>query len=363
MGLDGFSGRIEGVGVITRFLEERMRQARYDLLGPGRYVGEVLDLGVRVEAENLEEARQRLREALEERLLEMLRLGLPVEGLGEGDARVERFRRLVLELWELVKEAPSAQKPPSQKAPELLEAPKPKSLEEWLRGRGIGVQKRPVAEGEEEREKVFSRLALFLGDRYQSLEKLYDKIKWSLSTKQQFELSLAEATQEEIANSTQFCTLLKQYALLTSYHYKSEDRLIRAKASTEGFVQNFLTGGWLERYIKEKVAKALRSKNLPHEIALGYQVVLPGGEPMELDLLVLVQGRVFWFEAKTGEFQAHIAKYARIRKLLGLRPQEVFLVLLGVEKARAKELSALHEITVTTQATFLESFLEALENA
>lgn len=334
-----------------------MRQARYDLLGPGRYVGEVPDLGVRVEAENLEEARRRLGEAVEERLLEMLRLSLPVEGLGEGDARVERFRRLVLELWELVKEAPSAQKPPSQKAPE------PKSLEEWLRARGIGVQKRPVAEGEEEREKVFSRLALFLGDRYPSLERLYDKIKWSLSTKRQFELSLAEATQEEIANSTQFCTLLKQYALLTSYHYKSEDRLIRAKASTEGFVQNFLTGGWLERYIKEKVTKALRSKNLPHEIALGYQVVLPGGEPMELDLLVMVQGRVFWFEAKTGEFQAHIAKYIRIRKLLGLRPQEAFLVLLGVEKARAKELSALHEITVTTQATFLDSFLEALENA
>jgi hypothetical protein len=361
------------MGVITRFLEEKMRQARYDLLGPGRYVGEVPGLEVRVEAENLEEARSRLREALEERLLQMLRLGLPVEGLGEEDARMDRFRSLVLGLWELVqKGAPSS--PGSVEAPEEapagappLEPPapeaRPRTVEEWLRVRGIAVQKRTLTEGEEEREKVFSRLALFLGDRYSSLEKLYDKLKWSLSTKRQFELSLADASQEEIANSTQFCTLLKQYAFLTSYHYKSEDRLIRAKASTEGFVQNFLTGSWLERYIKEKVAKVLRSKNLPHEIALGYQVVLPGGEPMELDVLVMVQGRVFWFEAKTGEFQAHISKYSRIRKLLGLRPQESFLVLLGMDKARAKELSALHEMTVTNQATFLEPFLEALENA
>lgn len=349
------------MGVITRFIEERMRQAHYDLLGPGRYAGEIPELEVRVEAENLEKARARLQEALEERLLEMLRLGLPVEGLGEGDARADRFRSLVLGLWALVRgEAPPSEAPAAEPA---LEAPKPKSLEEWLKSRGIAVQKRPVAEGEEEREKVFSRLALFLGDRYSSLEKLYEKLKGSLATKRQFELSLAEASQEEIANSTQFCTLLKQYAFLTSYYYKSEDRILRAKASTEGFVQNFLTGGWLERYLKEKVAKALRSKNLPHEIAVGYQVVLPGGEPMELDLLVSVRGRVFWFEAKTGEFQAHIAKYSRIRKILGLRPQEAFLVLLGMEKARAKELSALHEMTVTSQATFLETFLETLENA
>lgn len=90
---------------------------------------------------------------------------------------------------------------------------------------------------------------------------------------------MAEASPEEIANSTQFCTLLKQYALLTSYRYKSEDRLLRAKASTEGWVQNFLTGGWLERYVAERLRKYLRSKNLPHEVAVGYQVTLPGGRP------------------------------------------------------------------------------------
>lgn len=74
---------------------------------------------------------------------------------------------------------------------------------------------------------------------------------------------MAEASPEEIANSTQFCTLLKQYALLTSYRYKSEDRLLRAKASTEGWVQNFLTGGWLERYVAERLRKYLRSKTCP----------------------------------------------------------------------------------------------------
>lgn len=370
---------LEPVGVLTRYLERTMAQARYDLAGPGRFVGELPELGLRVEAEHLEAARQALREALEAWLLDALRSGLTPPGLEGGEDPVRsRFFALAGEMWRLVREtpaeAPKAQ-PPQPEPAKAQEAPKAKkvaSVEEWLKGLGIQVVKKPqedaLPEGqtdlrkqEEEKEKVLTRLALFLGDRYPSLEKLYERLKQSLSTKRQFELSLSEASQEEIANSTQFCTMLKQYALLTSYHYKSEERRIRAKASTEGWVQNFLTGGWLERYVAERVRRFLRSKNLPHEVAVGYQVALPNGDAMELDVLVRVGERVYWFETKTGDFQAHIAKYAGLKKVLGLSARESFLVLLGMDKTRAKELSALHGLTVVNQANFLEAFQEALE--
>lgn len=350
---------LEGVGVITRYLEKAMAQARYDLLGPGRFLAELPEVGLKVEAPHLEAAREALREALEAWLLDALRSGVLPPGLeAQEDPRRARFFALAGEMWRLLGETPPASPP----APETRESPRPKrpaSLEEWLQGLGIQVVKK--REEDEEKEKVLTRLALFLGDRYPSLEKLYERLKQSLSTKRQFELSLSEASQEEIANSTQFCTLLKQYALLTSYHYKSEERRIRAKASTEGWVQNFLTGGWLERYVAERLKKFLRSKNLPHELAVGYQVTLPGGDSMELDVLLRVGERVFWFEAKTGEFQAHIAKYAGLKKVLGLTQKESFLVLLGMDKARAKELSALHGLTVVNQAGFLEVFQEVLE--
>ncbi|TBH21091.1 hypothetical protein ETP66_04555 [Thermus thermamylovorans] len=354
------------MGVLTRYLERTMAQARYDLLGPGRFAAELPELGLKVEAEHLEAARQALREALEAWLLEALRAGLTPPGLdGEADPVRARFLALAGEMWRLLREAPLPgleARPPLPEPAKAPEVPRPKrvpSLEAWLKGLGLQVAKRP--QEEEEKEKVLTRLALFLGDRYPSLERLYERLKQSLSTKRQFELSLSEASQEEIANSTQFCTLLKQYALLTSYHYKSEERRLRAKASTEGWVQNFLTGGWLERYVAERVRKLLRSKNLPHEVAVGYQVTLPGGEAAELDVLVRVGERVYWFEAKTGEFQAHIAKYAGLRKVLGLSPKESFLVLLGVDRTRAKELSALYGLTVVGQAGFLEAFQEALE--
>ncbi|MFZ8812809.1 MAG: type II toxin-antitoxin system HicB family antitoxin [Thermus aquaticus] len=353
---------LEGVGVITRYLERAMAQARYDLLGPGRFVAELPEVGLKVEASHLEAAREALREALEAWLLSALRSGALPPGLEvEEDPRRARFFALAAEMWRVLSEAPPAP-PPKGAKEEPREAPRPKrppTLEAWLQSLGIQVVKK--REEDEEKEKVLTRLALFLGDRYPSLEKLYERLKQSLSTERQFELSLADAGQEEIANSTQFCTLLKQYALLTSYHYKREERRIRAKASTEGWVQNFFTGAWLERYVAERLRKHLRSKNLPHELAMGYQVTLPSGEAMELDILVRVGERVFWFEAKTGEFQAHIGKYAGLKKVLGLSQKESFLVLLGMDKARAKELSALHGLTVVNQANFLDAFQEALE--
>ncbi|WP_198665499.1 hypothetical protein [Thermus sediminis] len=352
-----------GVGVLTRYLEKAMAQARYDLLGPGRFLAELPEAGLKVEASHLEAAREALREALEAWLLTTLRSGLLPPGLEvEEDPRRTRFFALAEEMWRLLREASPPKEAAETPQARLSESPRPKkppTLEEWLQGLGIQVVRK--REEDEEKEKVLTRLALFLGDRYPSLEKLYERLKQSLSTKRQFELSLSEAGQEEIANSTQFCTLLKGYALLTSYHYKSEDRRIRAKASTEGWVQGFLTGEWLERYVAERLKKLLRSKNLPHELALGYQVALPGGEAVELDVLVRVGERTFWFEAKTGEFQAHIAKYAGLRKALGLSQRESFLVLLGMDKARAKELSALYGLTVVSQANFLEAFQEVLE--
>ncbi|AEB10952.1 DUF1887 family protein [Marinithermus hydrothermalis] len=353
------------MGILTRYLAKAMERARYDLLAAGRYAADIPEFSLHVEANNLEAARHALQEALEERVLESLRLGLPLpelDGLtlGPTTPKAERFRQLVLELWQMIQ----GEAPPEE-APEAPPPPKragPNTLEEWLASRGIKIQRRPTEESEEdrEREKVLARLALFLGDRYPTLTRVYEKLKQSLSTKRQFQLSLTDASQEEISNSTQFCTSLKQYALLTSYHYKSEERRLRAKASTEGWVQNFLTGGWLESYVMQKIQKALRSKNLPHEVARGLQVTLPNGDQTELDVLVLVQGRVFWFETKTGDFQAHIAKYSKLKKTLGLSAKESFLVLLGVDKARARELSALHNVTVVNQATFLDAFLEAL---
>lgn len=63
------------VGVLTRYLEKTVAQAQYDLVVPGRFVAELPELGLKVEADHLEAARKELQEALEMWLLDTLRGG------------------------------------------------------------------------------------------------------------------------------------------------------------------------------------------------------------------------------------------------------------------------------------------------
>ena len=50
--------------MLTRYLEETMAKARYDLVSPGRYVGELAGFGLLVEGEYLAATRRALRGAL-----------------------------------------------------------------------------------------------------------------------------------------------------------------------------------------------------------------------------------------------------------------------------------------------------------
>lgn len=376
---------MERKGILSAYLQRTMSKANYGIKGPGTFSGELEELGIEVEAPHLEEARAMLQEALERKVVEMLLSGTLPPGmqLEPVDPLRDRFGRLTRELWKVFEElarsgqqpqvkeisreveaAPEAAKPqeerPAEEAQPRQEQPqaKPSAIEEWLRKKRIQLVK--TYQEDEDKEKVLNRLALYLGDRFSSLERLYEKIKQSLSVKRQFTLDLNDASQEEISNSTQFCTLLKQYAMLTSYHYSSESRTIRAKASTAGWVQNFLSGLWLERYVAEKAKKLLRTHRVPHEAAMGCQLVMQNGDAMELDVLIYAGGRYFWIETKTGEFQEHIDKYSKLKKVLGLSPRESFLVVLGMDRVRARELSALYEITVTNHQDFLDAFAEAM---
>lgn len=376
---------LERKGMLTTYVQRMMARASYSIKGSGTFSGELEELGIEVQASHLEEARAMLQEALERKVVEMLLSGTLPPGmqLDPLDPLRDRLGKLTRELWKVFEELsrgglkpqgrevageasaeaeasrlqegkPSEEAQPRQEQPQA----KPSAIEEWLRKKRIQLVK--TYQEDEDKEKVLNRLALYLGDRFSSLERLYEKLKQSLSLKRQFTLDLSEASQEEISNSTQFCTLLKQYAMLTSYHYSSESRTIRAKASTAGWVQNFLSGLWLERYVAEKAKKLLRTHRVPHEAAMGCQLTMQNGDAMELDVLIYAGGRYFWIETKTGEFQEHIDKYSKLKKVLGLSPRESFLVVLGMDRVRARELSALYEITVTNHQDFLDAFAEAM---
>jgi hypothetical protein len=68
---------------------------------------------------------------------------------------------------------------------------------------------------------------------------------------------------------------------------------------------------------------------------------LPNGDNFELNILAAIGPHIFWIEAKSGNYQQHVAKYSRFARLLGLDFDHAFIVLTDVSDERCDALSSL----------------------
>ena len=79
--------------MLSKFIQKKLKEARYKILKNGTYFGEIPGLrGVWASAKNLEGCREELRSALEDWLLFKLKDGDTVHGLRVGEDRRHMVR-------------------------------------------------------------------------------------------------------------------------------------------------------------------------------------------------------------------------------------------------------------------------------
>lgn len=227
----------------------------------------------------------------------------------------------------------------------------------WLAGRGITVKNHRE---DSSAEAIYDQLAVFLGDRFHNLLRLHEYIRRSLSTGESFRLNLASRPQEEIADSTQFCTMLNSYAFLAAYKYNRVTKTLYAAPQRVGNVINFFTGGWFERYIFLKIHTLLSVQKREFCHLVNPQITFANGDDFELDLLFLMAGEPLWIECKTGDYQAYITKYSDMRKLLSIPRHRSILVILNMEDELTRHLTQLYDITVANQNNLVPIVQNAL---
>jgi len=247
--------------------------------------------------------------------------------------------------------------PPEQVVELSNENKEGKSAVDWLTTKGITVKKYREQSAADE---VFDELAVFLGERFKNLKRIHEAIRRSLSTGSRFTLNLSSSRQEEIADLTQFCTMLKSYAFLSSYSYNRNTKIIYATPQRVGNVTNFFTGGWFERYVYLKILSFLSQNGLEFTCLLNPQIAFPNGDDFELDLLFLISRKPLWVECKTGDYQEYIAKYSDARKLLSIPKLRAILVILDIPDDLTTNLTYLYDITVANENNFLERVCTAL---
>ncbi len=193
---------------------------------------------------------------------------------------------------------------------------------------GLGIEVRKVLEISEE-EQALLMLSRLIAERYPLVRPFLQRVKRHQGDGSPFQMSLANAAQEEVGAITQLATLAHQAGLLAEYTYwRSPRRLLRAAPSRHGLAINFFTGSWLELYIMQVVEQILREAgDADAGCVFRAQVVFPNGDQFDLDAFLVVHGRRIWIEAKTGDdFADKLPKYARLRPRLCQQREEALLV-------------------------------------
>ena len=222
--------------------------------------------------------------------------------------------------------------------PSTFSLEKLKDLQRYLSDRGIRVTYLPDESG---LDPHLSEIASFLGKYLNYVQPFYSRLKTTLNEGQEVEFSLIGFQGREITHTLNFCRMLHEAGILGEFvykrapHYKIITRVDRTPKAI-----NFLSGGWLEHYIRDKVLSILTLHPATHDTPFAFmknpRILLPGDEDFEFDFLLMVGEKVFWIEAKTGEYLDFMSKYARVSKLLGLKQNNAFLVLVESPKADEK---------------------------
>jgi hypothetical protein len=103
------------------------------------------------------------------------------------------------------------------------------------------------------------------------------------------------------------------------------------------------------------------SYGLSYKLYHNIQIILPNDDDFELDLLLFVNGLVYWFECKSNLFQDHIDKYSEFSKTYGFDRERSFLVLTS-NHSEIQNLYCLYHIIPVDMNDFAEKIEKKILN-
>lgn len=196
----------------------------------------------------------------------------------------------------------------------------------------------------------FDEIAIELGDNYDQLREVVDKIRWGQQKDvPNFSLNLGKLSQKDGQTLNAFCKRLYDCAFLAKYFYQKQEKIGRGTIQSAPTIRSFFGGEWLEWYAFMKVLGLLRERRQSFSCARQLSVIFPNEDLHELDVFFLIDGSTpVCIECKTGEFRQDIDKYLRLRKRLGIDRSQFIICATGLTDEQAAGLSSTYELTFVT---------------
>lgn|GEM_PF-3529505 len=169
--------------------------------------------------------------------------------------------------------------------------------------------------------------AHYMMQHYEHLKEFYKQLKKRQYLRQNFTFKTNAQALQFINN---WCKLLHSNKIIDHYRMASANTVF-VDVSEVHQAALFILGYWLEVLLRSKVAAFLK-KNIAaiaqFDILSQMEIAKPDGTVSELDLMLMLNGNVFWFECKSGQIGGdYMHLFAHHRQLLQLDSQHSFLMI------------------------------------
>ena len=202
----------------------------------------------------------------------------------------------------------------------------------------------------------FDEVAIKLGDNYDLLKIVIDKIKrMQKKGYTNVTLNLSVYSQKEAALIKEFCEELYEYAFVAKYFVNRNQNKIHLSLQTAQPIVKFFNGEWLEWFAFMKLLVFCHERKISFSGLRSFSIHFPNKDQNELDTFFLINGVIPVFvECKSGEFRPFIDKYVKLRKRLQMNKTHFFMLVVGLSDEQIQGLSRMFEITFVNEKTFVK---------
>ena len=235
-------------------------------------------------------------------------------------------------------------------------------LREWLINKNVHIGK--ALDNISVQDKLY-QTAAYLAEHYNNLEDFYKELKRKQVRK--IEEFKYVGTVSSMRYIRKWAEMLVQNKLLDAFEPLNElgievDTALIKEATA------FINGMWLEIYLRRQIVNFLE-RNYRHinafDVLSDLHVTFPNGKSGEIDLLLMLNGQVFWFECKSGQIgNEYYEKYAYVNhRVLQLPEGYAFLVIPQMRMHQPQEIKGRTGM-IPIFATDLDDYLDyALKKA
>ena len=203
-------------------------------------------------------------------------------------------------------------------------------------------------------DKHLYNAADYLADHYRQLENFYKQLKRSQILKKDLTL---KANSIHIEYIKKWSEILHKNKLIDGYVSYNNNRMEIDIAEIHRATK-FINGYWLEVFLRSEISQFFR-KNLDKiqsfDILAQVEVQMPDKKTSELDLLIMLNEQVYWFECKSGRVgKEYYSLFKKHRKYMQLPRTRSFLLVpdMNLNQAEALDKKAGMTLLYATQLPF-----------